>query len=122
MTSAVAVYNQDHAHTVPLPPLRFRLSTGSATQEKVLADLIEGDLSAHELDYLGSSESNYGKAININLARRRWLELKWSHFTQQGRKQRIERALAALHRVAIRYDLDSETIKWIAEDPDLEDL
>jgi hypothetical protein len=46
--------------------------------------------------------------------------LKRAHFTKKGRAERIARARKALE--AARWDtgLDLETIKWIAEDPNLE--
>jgi hypothetical protein len=46
--------------------------------------------------------------------------LKRSHFTKKGRKARISRGLQALERFRWDLDLDAETIKWAAENPDIE--
>jgi hypothetical protein len=50
----------------------------------------------------------------------RWLRLKRSHFSAEGRQARIEAALKALEEAVIESPLDAETIRWIAEDADLE--
>jgi hypothetical protein len=47
------------------------------------------------------------------------------HFAKKGRAARIARAHEALRvidEVASTFKLDEETLKWIAEDPDLEHL
>ncbi len=43
-------------------------------------------------------------------------------FPQTGRKQRIARALKALKDFRVDFKLDRDTWKWIAEDPDIEDI
>jgi hypothetical protein len=43
-----------------------------------------------------------------------------AHFTKKGRVTRIARARKALEEFRFDVDLDMETIKWVAEDPDLE--
>ena len=48
--------------------------------------------------------------------------LKRSHFTKKGRKARISRGLQALERFRWDLDLDAETIRWAAENPDIEHL
>ncbi|HUT75245.1 MAG TPA: hypothetical protein VM221_10500 [Armatimonadota bacterium] len=55
-------------------------------------------------------------------ARQRWLRLKRAFWTPEGRQARVERALKALEEAVVRYDLDDETLRWIAEDRDLEDM
>ena len=47
-------------------------------------------------------------------------ELKAKHFSSKGRKLRIARALEILNRPAPPFQLDRETIKWIAQDSDIE--
>ena len=46
--------------------------------------------------------------------------LKRAHFTKKDRSARISKALETLEKFRWDLDLDPETIKWIAEDPDLE--
>jgi hypothetical protein len=46
--------------------------------------------------------------------------LKRAHFTKKGRAARIARAKKTLEEARWDTGLDIETIKWIAEDPDLE--
>ncbi|MGH7813507.1 MAG: hypothetical protein ACREQI_05835 [Candidatus Binataceae bacterium] len=48
--------------------------------------------------------------------------LKRSHFTKQGRKARISRGIEALERFRWDLDLDPETIRWAAEDLEIEYL
>jgi hypothetical protein len=48
--------------------------------------------------------------------------LKRAHFTKKGRAARIARAKKALEEARWDTGLDMETIKWLAEDPDLEYL
>jgi hypothetical protein len=48
--------------------------------------------------------------------------LKRSHFTKKGRKARISRGLQALERFQWDLDLDPQTIRWAAEDPEIEQL
>ena len=45
-----------------------------------------------------------------------------AHFTKKGRAARIARARKALEEFKLDVDLDMETIRWVAEDPDLEYL
>ena len=47
------------------------------------------------------------------------------HFSEKGRAARVARAREALRvidEVGATFKLDNETLKWIAEDPDLEYL
>ena len=48
--------------------------------------------------------------------------LKRAHFTKKGRAARIAHARRALEEARWDTGLDIETIKWLAEDPDLEYL
>jgi len=61
-------------------------------------------------------------ALAAYAARQRWLQLKRSHFKREGRQARVEAALKALEEAAFDYGLDAETVRWIAEDADLEDM
>jgi hypothetical protein len=49
-------------------------------------------------------------------------ELKAKHFSPRGRKLRIAKALEVLKRPAANFKLDRETVKWIAQDADIEHL
>jgi hypothetical protein len=49
-------------------------------------------------------------------------ELKAKHFTLRGREQRIAKALETLNRPGPTFKLDRETVKWIAQDVEIENL
>ena len=55
-------------------------------------------------------------------AERRWSRFKQTHWPREGRERRISQGLEALDSAIVDYGLDIETIRWIAEDVDLEDL
>ncbi len=46
--------------------------------------------------------------------------LKRKHFTKKGRAARIDHALKALDQFRWDLSLDDEALKWIAEDPNIE--
>ena len=48
--------------------------------------------------------------------------LKRKHFTKKGRAARIDHALKALEQFRWDFSLDDATLKWIAEDPDIEQI
>jgi hypothetical protein len=48
--------------------------------------------------------------------------LKAKHFTRKGREQRIAKALEILNRPGPTFKLDRETVKWIAQDVEIENL
>ena len=102
--------------------LRLQLSTGSATLVTVVPDRVESVWIAQSENYLVVEGTSLGNVLNVDLANRKWLQVKWSHFARVGREQRIAKALAALDRASVSYDLDAQTVEWIAEDPDLEDF
>ena len=102
--------------------LRLQLSTGSATLVTVVPDHVEGAWPAQSENYLVVEGTSLGNVLNVDLPNRKWLRVKWSHFARAGREQRIAKALAALDRASVSYDLDAQTVEWIAEDPDLEDF
>lgn len=56
------------------------------------------------------------------MARIRWHQLKRSKWNESGRQQRVATALEALNSATRDYGLAGKTIKWLAEDMDLEDL
>ena len=58
----------------------------------------------------------------LNIGKQKLAELKAKHFTPEGREERIAKALQTLEAPTPGFTLDYETWKWIAEDPDLEDL
>ncbi len=49
-------------------------------------------------------------------------ELKAKHFSSKGRKERIAKALEILNRPGPTFKLDRETVKWIAQDAEIETL
>ena len=49
-------------------------------------------------------------------------ELKAKHFALKGREQRIAKALEILNRPAPTFKLDRKTVKWIAQDVEIENL
>lgn len=49
-------------------------------------------------------------------------ELKAKHFTPKSREQRIAKALEILHRPGPTFKLDRETVKWLAQDVEIENL
>ena len=49
-------------------------------------------------------------------------ELKAKHFGPRGRKLRIAKALETLKRQGPTFRLDRDTVKWIAQDADIEHL
>ena len=55
-------------------------------------------------------------------AKAKLTKLKAKHFTPEGRKDRIAKALQILEASTPGFALDRETLKWIAEDADLEYL
>jgi hypothetical protein len=49
-------------------------------------------------------------------------ELKARHFTPKGRERRIAKALEILNRPGPTFKLDRETVTWIAQDVEIENL
>jgi hypothetical protein len=52
----------------------------------------------------------------------RFAELKAKHFSSKGREQRIVKALEILNRPGPTFKLDRDTVKWIAQDVEIENL
>ena len=52
----------------------------------------------------------------------RLAELKAKHFSPKGREQRIAKALETLKRPGPTFKLDRDTVKWIAQDAEIEYL
>jgi hypothetical protein len=50
------------------------------------------------------------------------VELKAKRFPPKDRKQRIPKALEILNRPGPTFKLDRETVKWIAQDVEIENL
>lgn len=55
------------------------------------------------------------------LVRRRFERVKRTHFSPDGREDRVREALKALDELVVAYPLQADTVRWIAEDKDLED-
>jgi hypothetical protein len=51
-----------------------------------------------------------------------FLKLKRARLRKEGREERIQKALRALEKATLDYGLDADTIRWLAESPDLEGL
>lgn len=49
-------------------------------------------------------------------------ELKARHFTPKGREDRIAKALKILSRPGPMFKLDKETVRWIAQDVEIENI
>jgi hypothetical protein len=49
-------------------------------------------------------------------------QLKAKHFSPKGRELRIAKALKILNRPVPTFKLDPETVKWIAQDAEIEHL
>ncbi|HZA52918.1 MAG TPA: hypothetical protein VE616_01600 [Candidatus Udaeobacter sp.] len=49
-------------------------------------------------------------------------ELKAKHFRPKGREERIAKALEILERRGPTFKLDRATVKWIAQDVEIENL
>jgi hypothetical protein len=49
-------------------------------------------------------------------------ELKARHFRSKGRERRIAKALEILNRPLPTFRLDTETVRWIAQDAEIENL
>ncbi len=50
------------------------------------------------------------------------LELKAKHFTPEGRKERIARALETLSLPGPSFKVDKETWRWAAQEAEIEDM
>ena len=62
------------------------------------------------------------KPISKDTPRDSLAELKAKHFTPQGRKERIAKALEILSRPGATFKLDKETVKWVAQDVEIENI
>jgi predicted nucleic acid-binding protein len=57
-----------------------------------------------------------------NTAKDKLAELKAKHFTPEGRKERIARALEILNSPGPSFKADRETWIWAAQEADIEDI
>lgn len=62
------------------------------------------------------------KRASKDTPRDRLAEVKAKHFTPQGRKERIAKALEILSRPGPTFKLDKETVRWVAQDADIENI
>jgi len=104
------------------PAVIVEMVGGPATADSVFAGAAEQTLSGTRQVHGSPERQSPKQTISIDIRNRKWLELKWRHFSRAGREERVARALAALERAVIPYRLDAETVRWLAEDADLEDL
>ncbi len=50
------------------------------------------------------------------------LALERKQFAKSGQEARVERALEALKGLRVDFELDPETVRWIAQDIDIEEF
>jgi hypothetical protein len=62
------------------------------------------------------------KRVPRETQKNRFEELKAKHFSSKGRERRIAKALEVLSRPEATFKLDRDTVKWIAQDVDVENL
>jgi hypothetical protein len=104
--------------TKPYPAVVLAFGA-SAADETWAESVVASFLSAPSNNVL---DNRTRTVIRPDPARQRWLRLKRAFWTPEGRQARVERALKALDEAVVHYDLDADTLRWIAEDPDLEDM
>jgi uncharacterized protein (DUF433 family) len=105
----------------------LRLAEG-ATEDQVLAEfpnLTREDLRAairYAADTLASTKS-IAHRVQPGGKRRAELErLKAARFPAEGKQERVAKALRTLASLRFGIPVDTETAKWAAQDPELEDL
>lgn len=62
------------------------------------------------------------KRISKDTLRDKLAELKTKHFTPEGRKERIAKALEILSLPGPSFNVDKETWIWAAQEADIEDI
>jgi len=62
------------------------------------------------------------KRISKDTPRDKLAELKAKHFTPEGRKERIAKALEILSLPGPSFNVDKETWIWAAQEADIEDI
>ena len=62
------------------------------------------------------------KRISQDTLRDKLAELKAKHFTLEGRKERIAKALEILSLPGPSFNVDKETWIWAAQEADIEDI
>jgi len=62
------------------------------------------------------------KRISKDTPRDKLAELKAKHFTLEGRKERIAKALEILSLPGPSFNVDKETWIWAAQEADIEDI
>jgi hypothetical protein len=108
--------NRSRAKQPLTPVARSKRNSGkSFTSDKVMAE------KAPSIGKLASARTS-PKPARHSHKNPRLAALKRSHFTKQGREARISRGLQALERFQWDLELDPETIRWAAEDPEIEHL
>jgi hypothetical protein len=77
-------------------------------------------MSEHEFAQYASRSGIAFDATEPQTPSERLEALKRQRFTSEGKAERVARSLAALNRV-VPTNLSPEDLRWIAEDPDIED-
>ncbi len=62
------------------------------------------------------------KRVSRDTPRDKLAELKAKHFTPEGRKERIAKALEILSLPGPSFNVDKETWIWAAQEADIEDI
>jgi len=62
------------------------------------------------------------KRVSKDITGDRLAELKAKHFTPEGRKERIARALEILSLPGPSFKVDKETWRWAAQEAEIEDM
>ena len=103
-------------------PPQVRLSIEAVTSPAIVADAIGTILSTVPRGDITVGGEPLIPVVSVDVANRKWLELKWSHFKRAGRQQRVGAGLRALKRGTVAYGVDAETLRWAAQDVDVEDI
>lgn len=62
------------------------------------------------------------KRVPKEMPKDKLADLKARHFRPKGRQERIAKALEILNRPGPTFKLDRATVKWIAQDVEIENL
>jgi hypothetical protein len=104
------------------PTMRVELATGTASSGAVWTTSEMPGTAASSGDTLRGTQESESVMLPVTIPNENWRMLKQKHFNPQGKVARVERALRALREAVVHYDLDAETIRWIAEESDPEDM
>jgi len=110
------------AYAMMFPRVQIQPLIGTGTSQIILLDLVQHASTTTPLQHSSLEAQAAVPVFSVDLVNRKWLRLKWSHFTSRGREERISAALRALESAIFPYPLDDETYAWVTRDSDVEDL